>query len=217
MAQYRTDGIILKRISFGEADRILTIFTQKHGKITALAKGVRRMESRKGGTVELLNWVTLFLAEGRTMDIVTEAQAKETFTALKENLVRAGYAYHMLELLDRLLPERDPHPDIFALTTTVLTLLSRTPRQLIIRTFEVRLLCALGFWSLSQVETREGRVRDILTVLEKGTWDEVLNTHIDERLALALDRVLQSYIEHVLEGSLKSRKFLHRIKRPTFM
>lgn len=212
MAQYRTDGIILKRISFGEADRILTIFTQKRGKITALAKGVRRMESRKSGNVEILNWVTLFLAEGRTMDVVTEVQARETFTALKVDLVRAGYAYHVLELLDRLLPERDPHPDVFALTTTVLTLLSRMPRQLIIRTFEVRLLCALGFWSLSQVETRDERVRAVLAVLANGTWDEMLKTHIDKKGALELDRVLQGYLEHVLEGSLKSRKFLRRIQ-----
>lgn len=212
MASYRTDGIILKRIDFGEADRILTIFTKKKGKITALAKGVRRMESRKAGNVELLNWVTLFLAEGRTMDVVTEAQARQTFIQLKEDLVRTGYSYHMLELLDRLLPEHDPHPYVFALTTTVLTLLSRAPRQLIIRAFEVRLLTALGFWSLSQVETRDEQVRDILTILAKGSWDEVLKMHIDERLALELDRVLQGYIEHVLEGSLKSRKFLRRIK-----
>ncbi len=212
MAQYRTDGIILKRSDFGEADRILTIFTQKRGKITALAKGVRRMESRKSGNVELLNWVTLFLAEGRTMDIVTEAQAKETFIALKEDLVRAGYAYHMLELVDRLLPERQPHPDIFALTTTVLTLLSRTPRQLIIRAFEVRLLTALGFWSLSQAETTDERARDILAVLATGAWEQVLMTQVDKNVAQELDRVLQGYTERILEGSLRSRKFLHRIK-----
>jgi len=61
---YKAEGIILKRINFSEADKILTIFTKRHGKVRAIAKGVRRLTSRKAGSVELFNQAGLFLLEG---------------------------------------------------------------------------------------------------------------------------------------------------------
>ena len=57
---YKTEGIILKRINFGEADRILTSYTKHFGKISLLAKGVRKITSRKGGNIELFNQTVLF-------------------------------------------------------------------------------------------------------------------------------------------------------------
>jgi len=73
MRGFKTEGIVLKRRNFGEADRILTVFTKDRGKISVLAKGVRRITSRRAGNVELLNRVSIFLHQTRGMPILTEA------------------------------------------------------------------------------------------------------------------------------------------------
>jgi len=65
MKSYKAEGIVIKRKNFGEADRILTVFTKKYGKIKVLAKGVRRITSRRGPNVELFNQVELVLHQGR--------------------------------------------------------------------------------------------------------------------------------------------------------
>lgn len=142
MRTYKTEGIILKRTNFAEADRILTVFTKHYGKIKVLARGVRKITSRRGPNVELFNWVTLFLVKGRNFDIVTEAEVKDSFPALRKNLETIGLAYHICELIDNLCPERQENKEVFNLSTELLSdLNSRKVRQ-----FEVNLLATLGFW-----------------------------------------------------------------------
>ena len=75
MRTFSSEGIILKRVDFGEADRLITIFTKNRGKITSLAKGIRRIESRRSGNVELLNKAKLSFAESRSLPILTEAES----------------------------------------------------------------------------------------------------------------------------------------------
>ncbi|MCJ7793073.1 MAG: DNA repair protein RecO, partial [Candidatus Marinimicrobia bacterium] len=89
----KTEGIILKRSNYGEADRILTIYTKHYGKIKAMAKGVRRITSRKGGNVELFNQATLFLYKGRNLDLLTEVQVTKTFKEWRRNLKKVATAY----------------------------------------------------------------------------------------------------------------------------
>ena len=105
MPTYKTEAIVLSRRNFGEADKILTIFTKHYGKIRALAKGVRRMKSRKGGNVELFNQVSLVLAKGKNLDIITEVELKNSFRFWRQNLNRVGVAYYLVELVESLTPE----------------------------------------------------------------------------------------------------------------
>lgn len=141
MRNFKTEGIILKRKNFGEADRILTVFTKKHGKIKVLAKGVRRITSRRGPNVELFNLVTLFIHKGRNFDILTEAQVQNTFPGIRKNLELIGLAYHVCELIDGLCPEHQLHSKVFDLLVKTLTELENN----LIHEFEVELLIELGF------------------------------------------------------------------------
>ena len=86
---YRTEAIVLKRRDFGEADRLLTVFTPEHGKLVLLAKGVRKTKSRKAGHVELFTHGTWLVARGRTWDLVTQADTIEPFVGLRE-VARVG-------------------------------------------------------------------------------------------------------------------------------
>ena len=102
---YRTEAIVLKRIDFGEADRILTLYTPERGKVRAIAKGGRRIASRKSGHVELFTHAALLLAEGRQLDIVTQAETVRPYRRIREDLIRTTYAYHIAELVDRFIEE----------------------------------------------------------------------------------------------------------------
>ncbi|MDE3089923.1 MAG: DNA repair protein RecO [Chloroflexota bacterium] len=104
---YRVEAIVLKRSDFGEADRLLTLYTPDLGKIRAIAKGARKPSSRKSGHVELFTHSALLLAKGRHLDIVTQADTLDAFVPLRENLERLGLAYYLAELVDRFVAEGD--------------------------------------------------------------------------------------------------------------
>src|SRR3989304_6032467 len=107
MRSDKTEGIIIKRKNFGEADRMLTVLTPRHGKIKIIAKGVRKISSRRSSHVELLNLSILTLHEGKIL-ILTEAETLNHFQDLKDNLKKSGLAFYLCELVDGLLPENLP-------------------------------------------------------------------------------------------------------------
>jgi DNA repair protein RecO (recombination protein O) len=144
---YSTEAIALKRMDYGEADRILTLFTPRAGKLRAIAKGVRRSTSRMAGHLELFACTQLMLARGRELDVVTQAAMVDPVREVRDDLTRSTFAYHLAELVDAFLPDRDPHPDVFMLLAEALGALARgeAPLELVARHFEVRLLAAVGF------------------------------------------------------------------------
>jgi DNA repair protein RecO (recombination protein O) len=143
---YRTEAIVLKRLDFGEADRILTLYTPDRGKVRAIAKGVRRIASRKSGHVELFTHAGLLLAEGRNLDVVTQAETVRPFRRIREDLIRTTYAYHIAELVDRFVEEGIESPATFDLLRDALAALTEAEDpSLVARFFEVKLLGHLGF------------------------------------------------------------------------
>jgi len=151
MSNYKTEGVILKRSNYGEADRILTIYTKHYGKIRAIAKGVRKITSRKGGNLELFNHCVLFLARGRNLDIVTEAQVVNSFSRLGDDLEKAAGAFYLVELIDQLTPDGQVNRQVFDLLIEGLAQISADANAdecgKNINRFEVNLLRLLGFWS----------------------------------------------------------------------
>jgi DNA repair protein RecO (recombination protein O) len=112
---YRTEAIVLRRTDFGEADRLLTVFTPHRGKLRLIAKGARKPTSRKSGHVELFSYGQLLVAVGRDLDIVTQAETLEPFLLLHEDLLRTTYAYYVAELADAFTAERDENRPLFDL------------------------------------------------------------------------------------------------------
>lgn len=165
---YKTEGIILKRINFGEADRILTIYTKHYGKIRAIAKGVRRITSRKGGNVELFNHVTLFLARGRNLDIISEAQVLNSYKSWRRNLKKVGFAYYFCELVDKLTPDGQENRAVFELLRDFLDKIERESLPELARSFEERLLEELGFGVPGALkESQESLKSYIESIIEK--------------------------------------------------
>jgi len=143
---YRTQAIVLGHRDYDEADRILRVFTFQKGKITAIAKGVRRIRSRKAGHLEPFTRVTLLLAKGRNMDIVTQAETVDNYPGLRTDLQRIGYASYVVEILDRFTYEEGQNIAIFRLLANTLKRLEDHPNPTTaIHYYELRLLDLVGF------------------------------------------------------------------------
>lgn len=210
MPALTTEGIILGRKNFGEADRIITVLTDRFGKISLVARGVRRITSRRAGNVEVLNRVKLHLFKGKSYTL-TEAESLQTFETIKSNLTLSTYAFHLLELVDRLVPEDQPNQAVYRLLKEVLDQLTRSPRQVFIRSFEAKLLSLLGFWSVDAVPDLSSHIKDLLTKLEFADWTTISQIKLTKADALELERILRYYIERTLEGELKSLQVIKKL------
>lgn len=123
MGLYKLEAIVLRRRNLGEADRLVTVLSRERGKLVLAARGARRPRSRLGGRLEPPTRFRALVAEGRTLDVVTQVEVLDAHAALRNDLERMGSTGVVLELADRALAERHPHPDVFGLLRDALTLL----------------------------------------------------------------------------------------------
>lgn len=153
---YRTEGIVLRRSDFGEADRLLTVFTPERGKLRLVAKGARKPSSRKSGHVELFCHSQFLVAVGRELDIVTQAETLEPYRGLRQDLLPTTYAYYVAELADAFTGERDENRPLFDLLKDTFGWLSAAAEEeaaqgpgdalpLLARYYELHLLSLVGY------------------------------------------------------------------------
>jgi DNA repair protein RecO (recombination protein O) len=143
----RVDAVVLRHSDYGEADRLLTLYTRQLGKARVIAKGARKIASRKAGHIEPFTHVRLQLAKGRDVLIVTQADTVDAHLALRDNLILTSHASYVIELLDRFTYVDDTeNSSIFRLLIDTLSrLASNHDVWLVIRYYEMRLLDHLGF------------------------------------------------------------------------
>lgn len=143
---YDTQGVVLKHMRLGEADRIVTIYTVDRGKVRAVVKGARRVKSRKGGFLQPLSHVRVSIAEGRNLDQVVEAETVTSYRAARENLALMSAGLYFAELVDGFSIDGAVNPSEFHLLVGGLDALDRTrDPERIARYFETRLLSTAGF------------------------------------------------------------------------
>jgi DNA repair protein RecO (recombination protein O) len=143
----RALAIVLRHADWGEADRLVTLYTREQGKLRAVAKGARKVTSRKAGHLEPFTHVKLQLARGRSLFIVTQADTVDAFIPLRETLEMTGTASYVVELLDRFVYEDEgANPTLFRLLAdTLKRLATGEDIWLAVRYYEMRLLDFLGF------------------------------------------------------------------------
>lgn len=147
MALYKEQGIVLRTMRLGEADRVVTFLTQGSGKVRAVAKGVRKTKSRFGGRLEPFTHVDLMLYRGRELDIVTQAETITSFRAICEDYARFAAAEVLAEATDRIVQERERSVRIFMLTLSTLRALAAGEEDpgLAADAFLLRLASMAGF------------------------------------------------------------------------
>jgi len=143
---FRAEAVVLRHSDWGEADRLLVLFTAAMGKVRAVAKGVRKLRSRKAGHLEPFTRVNLLLARGRDLLIVTQAETLDAYMPLREGLLLPTYGAYILEVVDRFTFEEEENRGLYRLLVDTLARLSSSPHpELVVRYFEIRLLDLIGF------------------------------------------------------------------------
>ncbi|MCU1491676.1 MAG: replication and repair protein RecO [Acidimicrobiaceae bacterium] len=144
MALYRDHGVVLRTMRLGEADRIVTVVTPEHGKVRAVAKGVRRTKSKIGARLEPLTSVSMLCWKGRELDIVTQVEVVDAFRAIREDLDRLAPAMTLLEIVDQVAVEGHPAPELYTMLVGALRALERSGSPLLVGAFSWKLLAAEG-------------------------------------------------------------------------
>jgi DNA repair protein RecO (recombination protein O) len=142
---YRTKGIVLNRKDFGDTGRIVCIYTTHNGKISAIAKGAKRLTSKFGSTLEIFSYIDLVLYKGRELHTISETRIIDSFQALRENLSKIAYGSFVLELIDAFMVEEERNIQAFNLILDTLRWLKEETTEFIIYFFTLNFLSLLGF------------------------------------------------------------------------
>lgn len=131
-------------MNYGEADRILTVFTERQGKIKALAKGVRKISSKLAGNLEPFNLLQLEMSEGKTFFVVTSSEIAECFNCDKA-LSESTRAVYMAEIIDKVFGEGEKNTQAFEIFVDALRNIGSSSRELALRFYELKILEQAGF------------------------------------------------------------------------
>jgi DNA repair protein RecO (recombination protein O) len=129
----------------GEADRIVTLMTENHGRVRAVAKGIRRTTSKFGSRLEPTTHVSLQLYIGRELDTITQAETIAHMGAIRDDLHRFGRANVMLETVDQVSPEKEPNAALYRMLVGALAELDKDDAPLVLAGFLLKLLALEGF------------------------------------------------------------------------
>ena len=143
---YKTEGIVLKSMEFKEADKIVIIYTKDYGKITAIAKGVRKTKSKFGSSLEILTYSIFLFYKGRNLDIVSQTEILESFFSTSKEVIKFAFAVNCVEVVNRLTEEREINIGLFNLLKEVLHYLkeSNDPKLLSL-SFKWQTMSILGY------------------------------------------------------------------------
>lgn len=141
----KVQGIVLRSRDYKEADQLFTIYTRELGKVTVLARGVKKTASKLRSGLLLFSQTQLELVMGKSLPVVTGAATAEAFALLRSDFSRMSYASYAAELLDQVIVEAQPDAELFLLILQTLYLLERINPWLAVRQLEVRLLEQQGY------------------------------------------------------------------------
>jgi DNA repair protein RecO (recombination protein O) len=233
---YRDSGIVLRTYRLGEADRIVVVLTRGHGKVRAVAKGVRKTKSKFGARLEPTSHVAMQLYEGRELDVVTQAETIDHFRTIRDDLDRIARASAMLEAVDQIAQEREVNPRLYQTLLGALRSLAAHDPPLVVPAFFLRLLSIEGYHPVVEACAECGDPHDLVAFdLEAGgvlcrphrrgtalsgealallrqVLGGQLGTALNEPVSPAtheLDQLATRTLEHHLERRLRSVTALH--------
>ncbi len=159
MSSYRDRAVVLGSHKFGEADRVVILLTENHGKIRAVARGVRKTRSSIGARLEPMSHVDVSLRRGRNLDTVAEVRLVEPFPALRSDFDRTAQGMAMLEAVNALTPDAEPVPHLYVVLARALRALDERTSPFMLGAF---------FWRLLQIEGHAPQTETCVRCGESG-------------------------------------------------
>ena len=142
---YKDEGVVLKTIKLGEADRIVTLFTRDHGKVRAVAKGIRKTKSRFGARLEPFTQAAVLVYRGRSLDTITQADILTSFHEVREDYTRLTSAAALADIVEKITPERERATSTYRLLVDGLDALKAGKGATVVPAFLVKLLSISGY------------------------------------------------------------------------
>lgn len=166
-------GFVVKRVNLGEADRFVTLFTKNNGKVEVLAKGVRKITSRRSSHMELLNLIKFHSLRTAKNFILTEVQLVDSFEERKGSLKQCEVAFLVCELIDNLCPHGQINQELFEHVYEFLQGAGYEDEALL--QFEMKILTLLGYWDVERKFTTEQEVRYFIeSIIERKLKSRVI-------------------------------------------
>ena len=169
---YRDEGVVLRTLKLGEADRIVTLLTADHGKVRAVVKGARRTTSKLGPRLEPLRHVAVQLYEGRNLDTVIQCETLHPFAAVRGDYDRLTRALALAEALDQIAPEKEPVPHLHRMLLGGLRTLEAGAAPAVVGAFYWKLLAVEGLAPVVDFCLGCGGTDDLVAVdlHDGGAW-----------------------------------------------
>lgn len=151
LRSYSSEGIILSRKNYGEADRILIVLSKNFGKISLLAKGIRKIKSKKRGHLEIFSKIKFSGVLGHGFGIMTEAETINDFSGIRINLNKISLAYYFCEVVNKITHEDGNASTVYSLLSTALEQLEHETELKKLRLkFIHDLLSEMGYWPMGK-------------------------------------------------------------------
>jgi DNA repair protein RecO (recombination protein O) len=158
VSTYRDHAVVLGSHKFGEADRVIVLLTQEHGKVRAVAKGIRKTKSSIGARLEPMSLVDISLRKGRELDTVDQVRLVQPLTHLRSDFDRLRQGLSMVEAINKVTPDREPVPHLYELLSRALGFLDQRNSPLLLASF---------FWRLISIEGNMPQLHECVHCGEK--------------------------------------------------
>jgi DNA repair protein RecO (recombination protein O) len=201
----RTKAIVLKRSNYKEADRLITLYTEQKGKITVIAKGIRKITSTKRGHMELFNLIDMQAVDHKGWYILTQVESIKTYSAMKDSSTITPYGYYICEIFEKLVPEAEPSEILFRLLSKTLDYVDKSPSLTILNAFNLKLLKILGFYSRSQIKNSSHLLVGYLNQIEMDTYETIRSKGYPQAIEKQAHMFLRNFTESVLEREIKTK------------
>lgn len=207
MKKAEAEAIVLRLTDYGEADRIVTLFTLETGKLQGIARGAKRSKKRFAGALEPFAHLKLQLQLGAGLATLASADIVSVFPGIRGDLAGIGCAAYACELVERLTPEEEANPRLFRLLYSYLERLDQAPPSPSDRRFfAVNLLKILGYQPDLQVRGISPETAGLLSrAMQTGRFGAVV---FPEPLLREADLLLNPAIDLHLDRELRSLAFL---------
>lgn len=173
MTYLKDTGFVVRRVNLGEADRFVTIFTRNNGKVEVLAKGVRKITSRRSSQIELLNLIRFNSVKTSKNFILTEVDLVNSFEGRRDTLDQCQAFFLICELIDNLCPFGQVNEELFTLTEDYLNTGDFSERSLL--SFETKILMALGYWNMEKKFKDEKEATNFIeSIIERKIKSKVI-------------------------------------------
>lgn len=166
-------GFVLRRVNLGEADRFVTLYTKDNGKVEVLAKGVRKITSRRSSHIEPLNLIRFHSVRTSKNFILTESKLLNSYQNRKSDLKQCQTAFFVCELIDSLCPHGQVNKDIFRAVYDFLR--SGNYEDGALLQFETLILTLLGYWNNEKKFNSEEESRNFIeSLIEKKMKSRII-------------------------------------------